>query len=91
MSDDRDTGFTPENVFKAVLTLKEATEMGFARVEADIRASLSGVENRLGGKIDNLERRVARMDDRLIAIENQGLALKVADHESRITRLERRQ
>jgi hypothetical protein len=77
MTDDR--GFTPENVFKALLTLKEATEMGFARVEREIvsRAEfrselvsgLSGLEQRLGAKIDNLERRVVRIDEGLSAIE----------------------
>jgi hypothetical protein len=78
-------GFTPENVFKALLMLKEATEMGFARVEADmaalgaslraefrseLRAEIGGLEQRLGMRIDNLERRVVRIDDRLAALEN---------------------
>ena len=31
MPPDADKGFTPENVFKALLTLKEATEMGKAK------------------------------------------------------------
>jgi hypothetical protein len=96
MTDDR--GFTPENVFKALLTLKEATEMGFARVErelvsraefrSELAAGLSGVEHRLGAKIDNLERRVVRIDDRLSAIEDQNHAARLADHEVRICRLE---
>jgi hypothetical protein len=101
MMDDR--GFTPENVFKAVLTIKEATEMGFAHVEAemaslasmmraefrsDLDTGLSGLEHRLGAKIDTLERRFVRVDDRLAAIENQQYSAKLADHEGRITRLE---
>jgi len=86
MMDDR--GFTPENVFKALLTIKEATEMGFARVAADLDAGLSGLEGRLGAKIDKLERRVVRIDDRLSAIEDQQIAAKLQDHEVRIQRLE---
>jgi len=97
MMDDR--GFTPENVFKAVLTIKEATEMGFARVEREMSTlrtelrleldtGLSGLEHRLGAKIDNLERRLVRVDDRLSAIEKQNYAATLADHEVRITRLE---
>jgi hypothetical protein len=99
MTDDQDRGFTRENVFKALLTIKEATETGFARVESNMDAlafnmrseleqGLSGVERRLGAKIDNLERRVVRIDDRLSAVENQHHAAKVADHEVRIRRLE---
>ena len=95
MMDDR--GFTPENVFKALLTIKEATEMGFARVATDIAAlalrseleqGLTGLERRLGAKIDNIERRVVRIDDRLSAIEDQHIAAKLQDHEVRIGRLE---
>ncbi len=99
MTDDR--GFTPENVFKALLTIKEATEMGFAHVEtemaalvsraefrSELGAGLSGLEQRLGAKIDNLERRVVRIDDRLSTIEDQNHAAKLADHEVRICRLE---
>lgn len=102
MTDDQDRGFTPENVFKALLTIKDATEMGFARVDmafarvdanalalrSDLERGLSGLEHRLGAKIDNLERRVVRIDDRLSAMENQQYAAKLADHEVRIRRLE---
>ena len=65
MTDDR--GFTPENVFKALLTITEATEMGFARVDTEMaklasksELGLSGLEQRLGAKIDNVERRIVR-------------------------------
>lgn len=99
MNDGGDRGFTPENVFAALLTIKEATEMGFARVEADMAAlgaslrsefgvGFAMLENRLGAKIDGLERRLIRVDDRLSAIENQNFAGKLADHEWRISRLE---
>jgi hypothetical protein len=45
---------------------------------------------RVDERFDHLERRLIRIDDRLSVIENQNVAVRLQDHELRISRLEGR-
>lgn len=89
VADER--SYTSAELYDLILTLKDATEIGFAKVYERMDLRFNAVENRLGRvehRLDGMERRLVRIDDRLSIIENMNVAARLQDHELRITRLE---
>jgi hypothetical protein len=87
MTDER--SYSTGELYDLTLSLKDATELGFARVDrrfADMEQRFYRVDERF----DHLECRLIRIDDRLSVIENQNVAVRLQDHELRISRLEGR-
>ena len=97
---------TLAEIWDFLVGFKEATEVGFARLDGlardvaelkgdvgELKGDVAGLKRdvfRLDGSIQSLERRVVRLDDRLSVFESQHVAVRLADHERRIGQLEAR-
>lgn len=91
MTEER--SFSSAELFDLVETLRGATEIGFANVNrlfGGLESRFGDLERRMEFRMDGLERWLVRIDDRLVAIENQNVAGVLRDHEARISRLEGR-
>ena len=77
---------TPTEIWDFLVGLKQATESGFQRIESQIGVVRSDMERRLEG----VQRRLVRIDDRLAGLEDLTIRQRLDDHETRITDLEHR-